>query len=186
MSSDLIEIRWHGRGGMGAITAAKLVAEGAFLTGFGGAIMAPTFGTERRGAPVHTSLKISREKINDLSPIEKPDIVVVLDYMIMHEIDVTAGLKPGGLVIMNTPRTLEKSLIPGYRVAVCHVNEIAEACGLKRSIVNTGIIGAFSRASGLVDIDTLADCIEREFSGKKASENAATARLTYERTQIEE
>lgn len=186
MSSDIIEIRWHGRGGMGAITAAKLVAEGAFLSGYGGAIMAPTFGTERRGAPVHTSLKISKEKINDLSPIEKPDIVVVLDHMIMSEVDVTAGLKPGGLVILNTPRTLEKSKIEGFRVATAHVNEIALESGLRKGIVNTGIIGAFSKASGLVDIDILADCIEREFVGKRSKENAAAARTTFERTQVED
>jgi len=186
MSSDIIEIRWHGRGGMGAITAAKLVAEGAFLSGYGGAIMAPTFGTERRGAPVHTSLKISKEKINDLSPIEAPDIVVVLDHMIMSEVDVTAGLKPGGLIILNTPKSLEKSRIEGFRVAIAHVNEIALECGLRKGIVNTGIIGALSRASALVDIEILADCIEREFAGKKAKENAAAARMTYERTQVQE
>ena len=185
MSSDMIEIRWHGRGGMGAITAAKLVAEGAFLAGYGGAIMAPTFGTERRGAPVHTSLKISKEKINDLSPIEKPDIVVVLDHMIMSEVDVTAGLKPGGLLVLNTPKSLDKCLIDGFRVAVTHVNTIAEACGLRRGVVNTGIIGAFAKASGLVDIDILADCIEREFAGKKAKENAAAARMTYKNTQLQ-
>ena len=78
-ASQVIQIRWHGRGGQGAITAAKVVAEAAFKSGFGGVVMAPTFGTERRGAPVSTSLKISREKIYDLSPIVAPDIVVVLD-----------------------------------------------------------------------------------------------------------
>ena len=185
MSSDIIEIRWHGRGGQGAITAAKIVAEAAFLSGYGGAIMAPTFRTERRGAPVHTSLKISSEKINDLSPIMEPDIVVVLDHMIMSEVNVTAGLKPGGLLVLNTPKSLEKCKLDGYRVAVAHINKIAEEVGLRKGIVNTGIIGAFGRASGLIDIDTLASCIEKEFAGKKAKENAAAARVAYERTQVE-
>ncbi len=67
--SNTTQIRWHGRGGQGAITAAKVVAEAAFKSGYGGVVMAPTFGTERRGAPVSTSLKISREKIYDLSPL---------------------------------------------------------------------------------------------------------------------
>ena len=186
MSSDIIEIRWHGRGGQGAITAAKIVAEAAFRSGYGGAIMAPTFGTERRGAPVHTSLKIAHHKINDLSPIERPDIVVVLDHMIMHEVDVTSGLKPGGLLVLNTPKPLQKSRIDGFRVAVANINGIATEAGLRKGIVNTGIIGAFSRASGLIDIDVLAECIEKEFVGKKAKENAEAARIAYQRTEIDE
>ena len=76
---ELINIKWHGRGGQGAITAAKIVAKAAFHEGFKGVTMAPSFGTERRGAPVSTSLKLSRTKIYDLSPIKLPEIVVVLD-----------------------------------------------------------------------------------------------------------
>ncbi len=186
MSDQIIEIRWHGRGGQGAITAAKIVAEAAFRSGYGGAIMAPTFGTERRGAPVHTSLKIAHQRITDLSPIETPDIVVVLDHMIMGEVDVTAGLKPGGLLVLNTPKAAEKCGIDGFRVATVHVNQIASEVGLRRSIVNSGIIGAFGRASGLIELDVLADCIEREFSGKKAQENAEAARLAWQRTDIRE
>ena len=184
MSDPIIEIRWHGRGGQGAITAAKIVAEAAFRSGYGGAMMAPTFGTERRGAPVHTSLKIAHHRITDLSPIETPDIVVVLDHMIMGEVDVTAGLKPGGLLVLNTPRPLQRCLHPDYRVAVAPVNEIAEQAGLRRGIVNSGIIGAFGRASGLIELAVLTDCIEREFSGKRPRENAEAARLAWERTEV--
>ena len=85
----MIEIRWHGRGGQGAITAAKIFATAAFQAGYTGVVMAPTFGTERRGAPVFTSLKIAKEKIYDISPIETPDIVVVLDHLLLTEADVT-------------------------------------------------------------------------------------------------
>lgn len=184
MSDDIIEIRWHGRGGQGAITAAKIVAEAAFRSGYGGAIMAPTFGTERRGAPVHTSLKIAHHKINDLSPIETPDIVVVLDHMIMSEVDVTAGLKPGGLLVLNTPRPLDRCLRDGLRVAVAPINQIAEQAGLRRGIVNSGIIGTFGRASGLMDLEILADCIEREFAGKRPKENAEAARQAWQQTEI--
>ena len=104
MNNDIIKIRWHGRGGQGAITAAKIVANAAFVSGYSGVVMAPTFGTERRGAPVLTSLKISKQKIYDLSPITEPDMVVVLDHLIVEEVDVTAGLKPGGLVVINSPK----------------------------------------------------------------------------------
>ena len=107
MRDDIIEIRWHGRGGQGAITAAKIVANTAFSSGYSGVVMTPTFGTERRGAPVFTSLKISKNKIYDLSPIVSPDIVIVLDHQLLEEANVTSGLKPGGLVVLNT------SMAPG-------------------------------------------------------------------------
>lgn len=184
MRKDIIEIRWHGRGGQGAITAAKIVANGAFDTGYKGVVMAPTFGTERRGAPVFTSLKISKEKIYDLSPITTPDMVVVLDHTLLEEVDVTAGLKPGGLVVLNGPRPLADYSFPGMRLAVADVTSQAVAAGLPPGIVNSGIIGAFSKAAGLVDIDTLVRAIEAEFVGKKPEKNGQAARLAYANTAI--
>ncbi len=102
----------------------------------------------------------------------------------MEEVDVTAGLKPGGLVVLNTPRSLERSQLDGFRVAVADVTAIATETGLRKGVVNTGIIGAFSKASGLVGIDILGDCIEKEFAQKKGHENAECARVTYERTLV--
>jgi 2-oxoacid:acceptor oxidoreductase gamma subunit (pyruvate/2-ketoisovalerate family) len=183
-NDQIIQIRWHGRGGQGAITAAKVVAEAAFRSGYGGAVMAPTFGTERRGAPVTTSLKISRHKIYDLSPITTPDIVVVLDHMILHEVDVTAGLKPGGWVIMNSPRPAKDHAFPGYRTAVANATRLGVEAGLRKGVVNTGIIGALGRASGLVGIDTLAEAIAEEFAGRNPEANALAARLVYDATLI--
>ncbi len=183
-ASQVIQIRWHGRGGQGAITAAKVVAEAAFQSGFGGVVMAPTFGTERRGAPVSTSLKISREKIYDLSPIVTPDIVVVLDHLILNEVDVTAGLKPGGLLVINSPHPAEKHQLPGYRVAVANVTKLGIESGLRKGIVNSGIIGTLGRAADLIDLDTLLSCIADEFVGRKPAENAKSAQLSYAATQI--
>jgi len=184
MNDQIIQIRWHGRGGQGAITAAKVVAEAAFRSGYGGAVVAPTFGTERRGAPVTTSLKISRSKIYDLSPIATPDIVVVLDHMILHEVDVTAGLKPGGWIIMNSPHPAEEHAFPGYRTAVANATRLGVEAGLRKGIVNTGIIGALERASGLVGIDRLAETIAAEFAGRNPEANAQAARLVYDATLI--
>ena len=183
-NDQIIQIRWHGRGGQGAITAAKVVAEAAFRSGYGGAVMAPTFGTERRGAPVTTSLKISRSKIYDLSPITIPDIVVVLDHMILHEVDVTAGLKPGGWIILNSPRAVEEHIYPGYRTAVANAPRLGIEAGLRKGIVNTGIIGALGRASGLVSIDMLAEAIAEEFAGRSPEANALAARLVHDATRI--
>jgi 2-oxoacid:acceptor oxidoreductase gamma subunit (pyruvate/2-ketoisovalerate family) len=184
MEKDIIEIRWHGRGGQGAITAAKIVANAAFFSGYGGVVMSPTFGTERRGAPVLTSLKLSKTKIYDISPIENPDMVVVLDHLLVEEASVVDGLKPGGLIILNSPKATEDYKFPGMKVAIADVTTLASEVGLTKGIVNTGIIGAFAKASGLLDLDVLLKAIEEEFQGKKPYENAEAARLTYEKTEI--
>ena len=186
MRKDIIEIRWHGRGGQGAITAAKIVANGAFICGYKGVVMAPTFGTERRGAPVFTSLKISRDKIYDLSPITNPDMVVVLDPTLLQEVDVVAGLKENGLVILNAPPPAANYTFAGARVAVADVTAHGLAAGLPPGVVNSGIIGAFAKATGLVDIDTLAQAIINEFTGKKPELNAEAARIAYAHTFIGE
>jgi 2-oxoacid:acceptor oxidoreductase gamma subunit (pyruvate/2-ketoisovalerate family) len=185
-NSEMIQIRWHGRGGQGAITAAKVVAEAAFKSGYAGVAMAPTFGTERRGAPVCTSLKIAKGKIYDLSPIVTPDIVVVLDHLILKEVDVTAGLKPGGLLVINSPHPIEKHKLPNYCVAVANVTKLGVEAGLRKGVVNSGIIGVLSKASRLVNIDLLADCITKEFYSRRPEENARSARLAFESTQIQE
>lgn len=184
MKKDHIEIRWHGRGGQGAITAAKIVAHAAFESGFKGVVMAPTFGTERRGAPVFTSLKISKEKIYDLSPIETPDMVIVLDHTLMEEVPVTAGLKQGGWVMINSPKPPSAYDFNGMNIAVADVTRLAVEAGLPQGVVNSGIIGAFSKASGLLDIDVLARAVEEEFKDKKPESNAAAARRVFDHTQI--
>lgn len=184
MRKDIIEIRWHGRGGQGAITAAKIVANAAFISGYKGVVMAPTFGTERRGAPISTSLKISRAKIYDLSPITTPDMVVVLDHTLLDEVNVVAGLKDNGLVILNGPRPVAEYAFAGMKVAVADVTKHAVTAGLPPGVVNSGIIGVFSKASGLVDIDILLQAIEDEFSGKKPQQNAKAARIAYDNTAI--
>lgn len=182
MNKEFIEIRWHGRGGQGAITAAKIVAEAAFTSGYAGVVMAPTFGTERRGAPVMTSLKISREKIYDLSPIETPDIVVVLDHLLLKEADVTSGLKPGGIIILNTPMAFESYSFKDYRLATADITAISVEAGLPHGMVNTGIIGSLEKATGLLGIDILLKGIEEEFLTRKPEKNSMAARIAYERT----
>ncbi len=180
----MLEIRWHGRGGQGAITAAKIFATAAFKSGYTGVVMAPTFGTERRGAPVFTSLKLSREKIYDISPIETPDVVVVLDHLLLTEADVTGGLKPGGLIVLNTPKPMEAYDFEGMRLAVADVTSLAAEAGLPRGVVNSGILGSVCRALDLVPFKLLVAEIESEFRTKRPEANAAAARLAYQKTVV--
>jgi 2-oxoacid:acceptor oxidoreductase gamma subunit (pyruvate/2-ketoisovalerate family) len=186
MEMEQVEIRWHGRGGQGAITAAKIVAGVAFASGFPGVAMIPTFGTERRGAPVFTSLKLSKVEVYDLSPIEEPDIVVVLDERLFEEAAAAAGIKPGGMLIINTPKQPEDFSFPGAVTAVADIGEIAVQAGLPRGIVNSGIIGAFARATGLVPLPPLLEAIGEEFKGKHAAKNVESARQAFEATIVGE
>lgn len=182
MNKESINIRWHGRGGQGAITAAKIVAGAAFVSGYAGVVMAPTFGTERRGAPVMTSLKISREKIYDLSPIETPDIVVVLDHLLLNEADVTHGLKPGGIIVLNTPLAFETYSFKDYKLATADITAISVEAGLPHGMVNTGIIGSLEKASRFLGIDILIQGIEKEFRTRRPEKNSLAARIAFERT----
>ncbi|MBR3366638.1 MAG: 2-oxoacid:acceptor oxidoreductase family protein, partial [Lachnospiraceae bacterium] len=120
---DTVEIRWHGRGGQGAKTAALLLADVAFQTGryvqgF------PEYGPERMGAPITAYNRISRSAIRIHSNIYQPDYVAVVDETLLHSVNVTDGLKPGGAVIINTSKTPEevRPLLKGYKGAVYTVN----------------------------------------------------------------
>ena len=115
--------------------------------------MVPTFGTERRGAPIFSSLKIAREKIYDLSPIETPDIVVVLDHLLLDEVDVAKGLKEGGLIVLNTPKPVTAYDFGGARLAVADVSALSVEAGLPQGRVNSGIIGVLCRAFDIVPFD---------------------------------
>ena len=184
MDKEFIQIRWHGRGGQGAITAAKIVASAAFASGYDGVVMAPTFGTERRGAPVMTSLKISRTKIYDLSPIETPDIVVVLDHLLLKETDVTHGLKKGGVIVLNTPMAFESYSFTDFKLASADITAISVEAGLPHGMVNTGMIGSLEKATNLLGMDLLIKCIEEEFSSRKPQKNSLAAKIAYERTRV--
>jgi 2-oxoacid:acceptor oxidoreductase gamma subunit (pyruvate/2-ketoisovalerate family) len=180
----MTEIRWHGRGGQGAITASRIVATAAFKNGYTGAVMIPTFGTERRGAPIFSSLKIARQKIRDLSPIETPDIVVVLDHLLLDEVDVAKGLKEGGLIVLNTHKPVTAYDFGGVRLAVADVSALSVEAGLPQGRVNSGIIGALCRVFDIVPFESVLEEIESEFDGKKPKANADAARLAHDNTTV--
>lgn len=148
--------------------------------------MAPTFGTERRGAPVFTSLKLSKEKIYDISPIETPDVVVVLDHLLLTEADVTGGLKPGGTIVLNTPKPADAYDFEGMRLAVADVTSLAVEAGLPRGVVNSGILGSVCKALDLVPLKLLTAEIEGEFKTKRPEANSAAAQSAYKKTTVHE
>jgi pyruvate ferredoxin oxidoreductase gamma subunit len=188
MKSDTtIEIRWHGRGGQGAVTSAEIVAvaaisEGKFAQAF------PSFGPERRGAPV-----LAFNRVDNLNPIRiraavnNPDIVVVLDPGLLYITDVTSGLKQNGALVINSHRPLVdiKSEFGGpWKLAVVNATAIArEMLGVP--IVNTTMLGALVKATGIVKVESLVEPIEERF-GARAKSNIDACFMAFKATEIAE
>ena len=167
----LTEIRWHGRGGQGAVTAAKLVAETA-LKQDKYFQASPEYGPERMGAPIQAFTRISSTPISLHCAVTNPDIVVVLDRTLLSVVDVTEGLRPEGVLIVNTelaPGGVRQAFkINGFKVFTVDANKIAlESIG--KAIPNTPMLGALLKATGLMDIEKVAEHIRASF-GKKFSQ----------------
>lgn len=183
------EIRWHGRGGQGAITAAKILAQAAHLDGYLGATSAPSFGAERRGAPVSGSTRISSKPIMVVSQIEEPDMVVVLDHTLLRDPEVLNGLRAGGWLVVNCRKSSRQLNVAGkFNVATVDATGICRELGLIVGglvIVNTAMLGAVLRVSGLVDLADLNKPIRDRFSNRAAELNLAAIEKTYKETIIE-
>jgi pyruvate ferredoxin oxidoreductase gamma subunit len=184
--SGSIEIRWHGRGGQGAVTSAEILAraainEGKFAQAF------PTFGTERRGAPVTAFTRINQERpIRVRAGITEPDIIVVFDATLLHIVNVSEGLKDGGIVVINSPRPvseLKADFGNRYRLAVVNASRIAREI-LKVEIVNTTMIGALVRVTGVVDFESLLEPVHERF-GRLAERNINAMKIAIEETLFE-
>jgi pyruvate ferredoxin oxidoreductase gamma subunit len=171
------EIRFHGRGGQGAVTAAMILSVGAFKDGKCTQAF-PKFGVERRGAPVEAFTRISDSFIRRKSQVYEPDNIVVLDSTLFGAVDITSGLKPGGLVIVNTNKTPEQLGLKGLNVKTLDVSKLAiEVLG--RDIVNTAMLGAFAGFTGLVSLEGLFKGVDEHFSGSLAEKNKKLLEQVY-------
>jgi 2-oxoacid:acceptor oxidoreductase gamma subunit (pyruvate/2-ketoisovalerate family) len=184
----MIEVRFHGRGGQGAVVASEILAsalfaEGKFVQAF------PAFGIERRGAPVAAFLRMSSSPIRLRCQIESPDHVVILDSTLIPVVDVTAGLKKGGWIIVNTdhvPGDFSSLLSEGWRVATVDASDIAvrhKLGGRTNPIVNTAILGAFAGVTGLVTLESIVKAIE-EGVPVKPSQNREAAREAFASVKV--
>jgi 2-oxoacid:acceptor oxidoreductase gamma subunit (pyruvate/2-ketoisovalerate family)/2-oxoacid:acceptor oxidoreductase delta subunit (pyruvate/2-ketoisovalerate family) len=166
----LIEIRFHGRGGQGAVTASRVLAIAAFIEGHHSQSI-PMYGTERRGAPVTAFVRIGEKNRMVRSLVHKPDYLVVLDPLLRNTVDITEGLKPGGTIIINSavpPEEIE--FTSEYKVATVDATKIAlETIG--RPITNTAILGAFSKGTGEIKLESLIQAVRMEMSDRMAETN---------------
>ncbi len=183
---EMLEVRWHGRGGMGTVTSAELFAaavidEGKFAQSF------PSFGPERRGAPVTAFLRISDEFIRIRTDIAKPDILVVIDPKLLDQIDVTVGLKDTGKIIVNSPlsaKALKKKY--GFKWPVASIDGLKIAREtIKLPIANTAMMGALNRVTGAVKMETLEKQLEERF-GDRAAANITAMTRAYNELDMED
>src|SRR3989338_5921776 len=181
----MLEIRFHGRGGQGAVTSAEIVALAAIELGKFAQSM-PSFGPERRGAPVLAYLRVSDEPIRIRAEITKPDIVVVLDDSLLHVVDVANGLKPNGLIVVNSTDiedTIRAATGFGGKMAVIDALSIAmETLGVP--ITNTVMIGALLKASNLIPLNSALEQIKNRFNPKLAEKNIEALKKAFDSTKI--
>jgi len=186
-TTKLTEIRWHGRGGQGAVTSTELVAKAAIDEGnFAQAF--PAFGPERRGAPVQAFIRInSKEPIRIRAGITEPDVVVVLDPSLLRIVDVTSGLKEDGMLIINTNKSfseIESEFKITQKLATIDATRIArEELGLP--IVNTSMVGALIKATGVVKLESLIEPLQHRFN-RLAERNINAMKKAYEETLVKE
>ena len=167
----LTEIRWHGRGGQGAKTAALLLADvcfstGAEVQGF------PEYGPERMGAPITAYNRISDKPIRVHSNIYDPDYVVVVDETLIEDIDVTAGPKEGGAIIINTAKSPEeiRPMLRGYKGRVCTIDaRKVSIATLGKYFPNSPMLAATLKVTGLMDIDAFLKEMETSYAHKFAT-----------------
>ena len=175
------EIRFHGRGGQGAVSASNILANAAFLEGrYVQAFL--LIGAERRGAPVVAFTRIDDKPIRNRSQIYSPDYVIVLDSNLADLIDVASGIKPTGLIFVNSDRDGEDfHFNSSAKTVTLDVTSIALRHGLGKPtapIVNTAVLGAFARISGEVGLEPLLIAI-REMAPAKPEENVNAAKEAY-------
>lgn len=183
----MVEIRFHGRGGQGAVKASDVLAIAAFNEGK--EVQAfPFFGVERRGAPVTAFTRISEKEIRIHCYIYEPDVLVILDPTLIGAVPLTDGLNPNGKIIINTERQPHEFSFPGTvnpQIFTVDCSSIALKYGLGTKaapIVNTTILGAVSRAAGLASIESIKEAIREKIPIKK-EENARAAQETYDYLQ---
>lgn len=172
------ELRIHGRGGQGSVTAAELIAVAAFEGGvFSQAF--PAFGVERRGAPVQAFVRFDNKKIRKRSQVYEPDYIIVQDSTLVKDVNVFLGVKKGGIVIINTEKKPDYQIPEGVKVINIDATSIAlRVLGLP--ITNTTLMGAFAAATGEIAFSALEKALNHRFPGELAVKNITAAKTAYD------
>jgi pyruvate ferredoxin oxidoreductase gamma subunit len=184
------EVRIHGRGGQGVVTAAELLSLAAFVEGRHAQAF-PSFGSERTGAPVVAFCRISRQPIRTHEPVAHPDALIVQDPTLLHQVDVFSGLDADGYMLINTARSFDDLGLAEFasrfrhdRLLTVPASEIALR-RLGRPLPGPALLGGFAAISGVVSLASVNDAIRERFSGAVAEGNAAAAGEAHDLVRAE-
>ena len=180
----MFQVRIHGRGGQGVVTAAEMLSVAAFLEGRHAQAF-PSFGSERTGAPVVAFCRIDDREIRLREPIMQPDALIIQDPTLLHQVDVFSGLKKDGYMLINTHRSFDAlglgDFVKGFRherLLTVPANELALK-HVGRPLPNAVLLGGFAAVSGIISLDSVVAAIRDRFSGKVAEGNIAAATEAY-------
>ncbi len=180
----MLEIRLHGRGGQGGVTSAELIAKAAIAEGRYAQAF-PSFGPERRGAPVVAFIRVSDTQIRLREKISTPNLVLVLDPTLLDIVDVSEGLQEGGTIIVNSPATTDelKKKYGWAKAAQVNADKVAmEELGVP--ITNTTMLGALLKASGVVSVEAMEEPINGRFGAKLGPKNYNALKRAFEETSV--
>jgi len=180
----MFEVRIHGRGGQGAVTAAELLSVAAFLEGRRAQAF-PSFGSERTGAPVVAFCRISDREIRLREPVQRPNALIVQDATLFKSVDVLDGLAPDGYLVVNTTKSFAElhldeiaARLPKGHVRAAPASDLARA-HIGRPAPNTALLGAFAAISGVVSLEALLEAIRRAFPGEMGERNVLAASAAH-------
>ncbi len=187
----MLQIRIHGRGGQGVVTAAEMLSIAAFEQGRYAQAF-PSFGSERTGAPVVSFCRIDDKPIRSREPISMPDVLIIQDAHLLHQVDVFQGLVPNGYVLINSGRSAHElgledvaARLPPGRMVTLPASEIALK-HLGRPLPNAVLLGGFAALTGLITLEAVVHAIHDKFKGQIAERNAAAATEAYDRLCLKE
>lgn len=189
-TKTVFQVRIHGRGGQGVVTAAELLSVAAFDSDLHSQAF-PSFGSERTGAPVTAFCRIDQRPIRTREPIAEPDALIIQDPTLLHQVDVFGGLRQGGKVLINTGRTAQQlglaELLEGSEPPILLTVPATELARehLGRALPNAAMLGGFAALTGIVSIEGVELAINERFGGAVAAGNVAAARAAHEFVQDE-
>jgi len=181
----MFQVRIHGRGGQGVVTAAELLSIAAFREGRHAQAF-PSFGSERTGAPVVAYCRIADEGIRIREPILAPDALIIQDPTLLHQVNVFSGVVPDGYILINTTNSFDElgigEFVEGFRAErLCTVPATGMAMRhIGRPLPNAALLGGFAALAGLLAIDSVAEAIREKFPQRVAESNVAAAREAHE------
>lgn len=180
----MFEVRIHGRGGQGVVTAAEMLSVAAFAEGRHAQAF-PSFGSERMGAPVVSFCRIDDREIRVREPVMEPDALIIQDPTLLHQVDLFGGLKPDGYILINTGKSFAELGLGELAARFRHERLLTVPAGelarehTGRPVANAALLGGFAALSGLISLDAVASAIRERFPGRIAEGNVAAAQAAF-------